>query len=75
MYKYGTVLQHYIKNDELVNDAILTLIRHVFGDYEINSVILQPIILETLLKITENDYNPCKVRIKYLEFIQVIVTV
>ncbi|XP_022169861.1 protein timeless-like [Myzus persicae] len=60
MYKYGTVLQNYTKNDELVNDAILTLIRHVFGDCELNSVILQPIILETLLKITENDYNPCK---------------
>lgn len=63
IYKYGAVLQNYNKNGELVNDAIFTLIRSVFRDCEINSVILQPIILETLLKITEHEYYPCKVRI------------
>jgi len=75
MYKYGAVLQNYNKNGELVNDAIFTLIRSVFRDCEINSVILQPIILITLLKITENEYYPCKVRIQYFQCIQFIARI
>lgn len=68
MYNYETVLQNYIQNDELVNDATLTLRHHVIGRLEINIVILQLIILESLLKIAENDYHPCKVRIQYFQF-------
>lgn len=53
MLNYGIVLQNYKKNDELVNEAVLTMMHHIIGEVEDTIVLFQPIILKVFLKMFE----------------------
>lgn len=75
MLSYGIVLQNYKKNDELLNEAIFTMMHHIIGEVENTTVLFQPIILKTFLNIyAEKDYL-YEVRIKYVHSHLIITSV
>lgn len=57
MFNYGTVLQNYKKNDEIVNEAVFTMMHHIIGEVEDTTVLFQPIILKIFLKVFEEKDN------------------
>ncbi|VVC44778.1 Timeless protein [Cinara cedri] len=55
MFNYGTVLQNYKKNDAVVNEAVFTMMHHIIGEVENTTVLFQPTIMKTFLKIYEEE--------------------
>lgn len=63
MFNYGIVLQNYKENNELVNDAVLTMMHHIVGEMENTTVLFQPIIFKTFLNLYTKKEYLYKVRI------------
>lgn len=58
MFNYGLVLHNFKENDELVNEAVFTMMHHIIGVVENTMVLFQPVILKTFLNIFEKkDYQ------------------
>lgn len=75
MLSYGIVLQNYKKNDELLNEAIFTMMHHIIGEVENTTVLFQPIIMKTFLNIyAEKDYL-YEVRIKYIHSYFIVISI
>lgn len=57
MFNYGIVLQNYKVNNELVNEAIFTMMHHIIGEVENTTVLFQPSIIKIFINIfDEKDY-------------------
>lgn len=57
MFNYGIVLKNYKVNDELVNDAVFTMMHHIIGEVENTTVLFQPTIKKIFINIfDEKDY-------------------
>lgn len=65
MFNYGLVLQNYKKNEELVNEAVFTMMHHIIGEVENTTVLFQPIILKIFLNIFEEKDGLYEVRMTY----------
>jgi len=65
MFKYGTVLREYRKNNDIVNEAVLTMMNHIVREVKNPTALTQPIILETFLNIAKEKKNLFKVRVRH----------
>lgn len=68
MFKYGMVLKDYENNEEIVNEAVFTMMHHIIGEVENTTVLLQPIILKIFFKMFDNKENLYEVRNQYVDF-------
>lgn len=69
MFNYGIALQNYKKNDELVNEAVFTMMHHIIGEVENTTVLFQPIILKIFLNVFEEKDSLYEVRMTYIHFL------
>lgn len=56
------VLKDYKNNEEIVNEAVFTMMHHIIGEVENTTVLLQPIILKIFFKMFDNKENLYEVR-------------
>lgn len=61
MHWYGYLLEDFNENGGQVNDCIFTMMHHVSGDCGHVSILCQPIILKTFLKIWDTEFEMCDV--------------
>lgn len=60
------VLKDYKNNEEIVNEAVFTMMHHIIGEVENTTVLLQPVILKIFFKIFDNKENLYEVRKQYV---------
>lgn len=65
MKQYGMLLACYEDNGEMVNNCIFTMMHHIAGDLDKVSVLFQPAILKSFIRIMETDFRVCDVSIRF----------
>lgn len=65
MFNYGIVLQNYKANNELVNEAVFTMMHHIIGEVENTTVLFQPTIIKIFIDIFDEKDYLYEVRIKH----------
>lgn len=65
MFNYGIVLQNYKANNELVNEAVFTMMHHIIGEVENTTVLFQPTIIKIFINIFDEKDYLYEVRIKH----------
>lgn len=70
MFKYGIVLTNYKNNEDVVNEAIFTMMHHIMGEVKHSTVLLQPIILKTFFKLFDSKESLYEVSLTNVYFKQ-----
>lgn len=65
MFKYGSVLQEYKKNKDIVNEAVLTMMNNVFQEDKNTTALTHPIIKENFLNIAKEKNILFEVRAQH----------
>lgn len=66
IHSYGTLLENFRENGELINDCIFTMLHHVGGDLNQIVILFQPSILKTFSQIWEMEFELCDVCLREL---------